>query len=141
MTTEVSLHLMALVFVVFMATLYLLNIWLFKPLIHFMEKREESINQDVQEIKDSASEVEYINQEIQQILSHAHQEAKQMMENALAEAKSVSDAKLARQRGESQAKLQEFAKKLEEEKASLKADLLSQKALFQDALRKKISQI
>ena len=141
MSTEISLPLMALVFVVFLATLYLLIFWLFKPLIHFMEKREESISQDVQEIKDSASEVEYINQEIQQILSHAHQEAKQMMENALAEAKSVSDAKLARQRGESQAKLQEFAKKLEEEKASLKADLLSQKPLFQDALRKKISQI
>lgn len=141
MTSEVSLHLMALVFVVFLATLYLLNIWLFKPLIHFMDRREESINQDMQEIKDSASEVEYINQEIQQILDNARHEARQMIEAALAEAKSVSDVKLARHRSENQARLQEFAKKLEDEKACLKINLLSQKAFFQDTLRKKISQI
>ncbi len=141
MSTEISLHLMALVFVVFLITLYLLNIWLFKPLIHFMEKRNESISQDVQEIKDSANEVEYINKEIQEILNQARKQAKQMTEEALSEAKAVYDTKMTRHRAENQAKMENFIKKLEEEKLVLKTELLKQKTSFQDALKIKVQQI
>lgn len=141
MSTEISLHLMALVFVVFLATLYLLNIWLFKPLILFMEKRNESINQDVQEIKDSANEVELITKEIGEILDGARAEAKHMIENASAEAKSVYDAKMARYKAENQAKFEDFLKGLEYERVELKNALIGNKVLFQNALKSKIKEI
>ncbi|RDU74658.1 F0F1 ATP synthase subunit B' [Helicobacter anseris] len=141
MSTEISLHLMALVFVVFLATLYLLNIWLFKPLILFMEKRDESINQDVQEIKDSANEVELITKEIGEILDGARAEAKHMIENASTEAKSVYDAKMARYKAENQTKFEDFLKGLESERVELKNALIGNKALFQNALKSKIKEI
>lgn len=141
MSTEFSLHLVALVFVVFLITLYLLNIWLFEPLLLFMEKRNQSINQDVQEIKDSTDEVEHINNEIQEILNQARKQAKQITEEALSEAKNVYDAKMARYKAENQVKMEEFSKKLENEKMFLKLELLKQKSLFQDTLKAKIRQI
>lgn len=141
MSTEISPHLMALVFVVFLATLYLLNIWLFRPLLHFMEKRNDSINQDVQEIKDSANEVEAITKEIQQILDLARIEAKQMIDNASSDAKSVYDAKIARYKSENQSKFEDFLQSLELERAELKVALSNNKNIFQDALRDKIKEI
>lgn len=141
MSTEISLHLMALVFVVFLATLYLLNIWLFKPLMLFMEKRDESVNQDVQEIKDSANEVELIAKEINEILDGARIEAKNMIENTSSEAKSVYDAKMARYKAENQAKFEDFLKGLEAERVELKNALISNKTLFQNALKSKIKEI
>lgn len=141
MSTELSLRFMFLVFVVFMATLYLLNIWLFKPLIHFMERRNEAINQDAQEITDSEKEVVFIQQEIEQIIKQAKLESKQMTEEALSEAKAVYDAKIARHKVENQARLDEFMKNLQEEKQMLKAQLLNDKSKLQDALHTKIREI
>lgn len=138
---EISLRLMALVFVVFLATLYLLNIWLFKPMVSYMEKRDKSINQDVQEIRDSADEVELISKEISEILDQARIEAKQMLDKASNEAKSVCEAKIVKYRSENQAKLEEFRSKLQAQKQDLKAVLLQDKVAFQDALKAKIRAI
>ncbi|WP_104697175.1 MULTISPECIES: F0F1 ATP synthase subunit B family protein [unclassified Helicobacter] len=138
---ELSLRLMALVFVVFLATLYLLNIWLFKPMVLYMEKRDKSINDDVQEIRNSADEVELITKEINEILNQARIEAKQMLDKASNDAKVVCEAKIARYRSENQAKLEEFRNKLQAQKQDLKNSLLQDRAIFQDALQTKLQTI
>ncbi|MCE3039839.1 F0F1 ATP synthase subunit B' [Helicobacter anatolicus] len=141
MSTEINLRLMFLVFVVFIATLYLLNIWLFKPLMHFMERRDGVINQDAQEITDSEKEVIYIQEEIEQIIKQAKLDAKQMTEEALSEAKNVYDSKIARYKAENQAKIDGFMQKLEEEKKLLKTQLVGDKIALQEAIYTKIKNI
>ena len=141
MSTEINWHLMALVFLVFMVTLYLLNIWLFRPLLNFMQKRDESIYQDLQEITDSANEVEQIEREIVQILDQARKEARSMIEKAQSDARVLYESKMAKYRADNQNKIDEFLRDLNLQKAELKAQVLADKSSLQDVLKAKIGQI
>ncbi len=141
MSTEVNAHLMVLVFLVFLVTMYLLNIWLFIPLLNFMKKRDESLNQDNKEIADSASEVEQIKREIAQILENARREAKEMLERASDEAYEIHEAKMLKHRSENQNRLEEFLSNLQQERAILKSQVMADSAVFQEAIRAKIKQI
>ncbi len=141
MSTEINWHLMALVFLVFMVTLYLLNIWLFQPLLNFMQKRDESIHQDLQEISDSASEVEQIEREIVQILDQARKEARFMIEKAQNDARASYESKMAKYRFDNQNKIDEFLRDLNVQKAELKAQILANKTSLLDTLKTKIGQI
>ena len=141
MSTEINWHLMALEFLVFMVTLYLLNIWLFRPLLNFMQKRDESIYQDLQEITDSANEVEQIEREIVQILDQARKEARSMIEKAQSDARALYESKMAKYRADNQNKIDEFLRDLNLQKAELKAQVLADKSSLQGALKAKIGQI
>ena len=141
MSTEINWHLMALVFLVFMVTLYLLNIWLFRPLLNFMQKRDESIYQDLQEITDSANEVEQIEREIVQILDQARKEARSMIEKAQSDARALYESKMAKYRVDNQNKIDEFLRDLNLQKAELKAQVLADKSSLQDVLKAKLGQI
>lgn len=141
MSTEINWHLMALVFLVFMVTLYLLNIWLFRPLLNFMQKRDESIYQDLQEITDSANEVEQIEREIVQILDQARKEARSMIEKAQSDARALYESKMAKYRADNQNKIDEFLRELNLQKAELKVQVLADKSSLQGALKAKIGQI
>lgn len=141
MTITVNPYLMLLVFVVFLVSVFLLNTWLYRPLLGFMEKRETSIDQDLQSVQQSDQEINKINQEIKQILEDARLQSSQIIEQATAEAKSEYEAKIAKKKLESASKIDDFFVELEKEKSSLKSSVLSHMQDFESSLKTRISQI
>lgn len=141
MTITVNPYLMLLVFVVFLVSVFLLNTWLYRPLLGFMEKREASIDQDLQSVQQSDQEINKINQEIKQILEDARLQSSQIIEQATTEAKSDYEAKIAKKKLESASKIDDFFVELEKEKSSLKSSVLSHMQDFESSLKTRISQI
>ncbi|PAF49903.1 F0F1 ATP synthase subunit B' [Helicobacter sp. 12S02232-10] len=141
MTITVNPYLMILVFIVFIATLYCLNIWLYKPIFSFMDNRNASIAQDMQSIQNNMQETIEIDREIKQILENARLESLQIIEQATNEAKTAYEAKIMKKKTESLAKLEEFLSNLQIEKIDLKNQLLEKMPDFEKSLKLKISQI
>lgn len=141
MTITVNPYLMLLVFVVFLVSVFLLNTWLYRPLLGFMEKREASIDQDLQFVQQSDQQINKINQEIKKILEDARLESYQIIEQATAEAKLEYETKIAKKKLESASKLDEFFVELQKEKSSLKSSVLSHMQDFESSLKTRISQI
>ena len=87
-------YLMLLVFVVFLLTMILLNVWLFKPLIGFMDEREATLRKDLDSISSSDTQVQEIQQQIQDILSDARTRSSEILQKATSDAKSHYEANL-----------------------------------------------
>ncbi len=138
---DISPLMMGTVFILFLISLFLLNKWLFKPLVTFMDNRESSIKNDLENVNSNAHEVEELKKEAQAIIYEAKKEANKIKERASQEAKAQSDAKLSAKKSELEKMLSEFMSNLEEEKVNLKNSLLSQMPLFKESLKAKLSQL
>lgn len=134
-------YLMLLVFVVFLLTMVLLNVWLFKPLIGFMDEREAILRKDLDSISSSDTQVQEIQQQIQDILSDARARSSEILQKATSDAKSHYEANLQKKQEELAKKLQDFRTNLEKQKEVSKKELLAHLGEFEDALKLKIKQL
>ena len=134
-------YLMLLVFVVFLLTMILLNVWLFKPLIGFMDEREATLRKDLDSISSSDTQVQEIQQQIQDILSDARTRSSEILQKATSDAKSHYEANLQKKQEELAKKLQDFRANLEKQKEVSKKELLAHLGEFEDALKLKIKQL
>lgn len=134
-------YLMLLVFVVFLLTMVLLNVWLFKPLIGFMDEREATLRKDLDSISSSDTQVQEIQQQIQDILSDARARSSEILQKATSDAKSYYEANLQKKQEELAKKLQDFRANLDKQKEVSKKELLAHLGEFEDALKLKIKQL
>lgn len=141
MSLSVNPLLMLLVLVIFLTSAYLLNRWLFKPLLTFMDNRSISIKSDLQNIQSNSSEVASLNAEAERVLSQAKSEANLIREKALESARIVAEQKISAKRDELEKKRREFMAGLEEEGVMLRNSLLSQMPLYRESLKAKLSQL
>ena len=134
-------YLMLLVFVVFLLTMILLNVWLFKPLIGFMDEREATLRKDLDSISSSDTQVQEIQQQIQDILSDARARSSEILQKATSDAKSHYEANLQKKQEELAKKLQDFRANLDKQKEVSKKELLAHLGEFENALKLKIKQL
>lgn len=134
-------YLMLLVFVVFLLTMVLLNVWLFKPLIGFMDEREATLRKDLDSVSSSDTKVQEIQQQIQDILSDARTRSSEILQKATSDAKSHYEANLQKKQEELAKKLQDFRANLEKQKEVSKQELLAHLGEFENALKAKIKQL
>ncbi|WP_304209205.1 hypothetical protein [Helicobacter canis] len=133
--------LMLLVFVVFIITMFLLNTWLFKPLIGFMDERENSLRKDMESAVSDDNEVKEIQEKIRSVLADAKAQASRIIEDAIDNAKADYDARMEKKTNEIQARLESFRADLESQKYQVRQELLADMAGFESALKGKIQQI
>lgn len=133
--------LMLLVFVVFIITMFLLNTWLFKPLIGFMDERENSLRKDMESAVSDNNEVKEIQEKIRSVLADAKAQASRIIEDAIDNAKADYDARMEKKTNEIQARLESFRADLESQKYQVRQELLADMAGFESALKGKIQQI
>lgn len=133
--------LMLLVFVVFIITMFLLNTWLFKPLIGFMDERENSLRKDMESAVSDDNEVKEIQEKIRSVLADAKDQASRIIEDAIDNAKADYDARMEKKTNEIQARLESFRADLESQKYQVRQELLADMAGFESALKGKIQQI
>lgn len=133
--------LMLLVFVVFIITMLLLNSWLFKPLIGFMDERENSLRKDMESAMSDDNEVQEIQEKIRAIFVDAKAQASSIIESATIEAKAEYDEKMEKQANEVQGRIDSFRVDLENQKNQAKQELLADLGVFETALKSKVQQI
>lgn len=138
---DVSLSMMVFVFICFLIGLFLFNKWLFKPILTFMDNRDSSIRNDLENVNSNATEVEELKLEAERIISEAKKEAHKIKDSAQKEAKGESQKRVESKRAELEKGFEEFKRNLEEEKNNLKNSLLSQMPLYKESLKAKLSQL
>lgn len=134
-------QLMALVFVLFIVSIYVLNKWLYQPILGFMDARDEKIKNDLANIDGNDSQIAHIDGEIRAILDEARKEASAIKESALNEAKADYANNIERLKSENDTNLNARLQALQKEKEELKSALLAQMPEFQNALNRKLQNI
>lgn len=134
-------QLMALVFVLFIVSIYVLNKWLYQPILSFMDARDEKIKNDLANIDGNDSQIAHIDGEIRAILDEARKEAGAIKESALNEAKADYANNIERLKSENDTNLSARLQALQKEKEELKSALLAQMPEFQNALNRKLQNI
>lgn len=141
MGVSVNGQLMLLVFVLFIISIYVLNRWLYQPILGFMDARDDMIKNDLANIDGNDSEVVHIDGEIQSILDNARKEASSIKESATLMAKEEYTKNIEQLKTENDKNLASFLESMQKERESLKSSLLSQIPTFQESLNNKLKSI
>ena len=138
---DINPVLLGIVFVTFLITMFLLNKWLFKPLLTYMDNRDSSIKNDLNNIRSNSDEVVSLRLEADRIILEAKKEESKIKEKAHSDAKESAQVKIEAKRVELESKYSRFVKELQNEKLNLKNALLSQMPLYKESLKAKLSQL
>lgn len=126
---------------VFFGLLMVLNKMLYKPLLEFIDKRNDSIERDLKNAGKNTSDVEAYYKEADQIILQAKAEAGKIREVALSEAKEIATKKVELKRSELESKYTLFLKDLEVDKKELQESLSANIPIFRDSVKLKLSSV
>ncbi|KNX43971.1 ATP F0F1 synthase subunit B' [Helicobacter pylori] len=130
---------MAVVFVVFVLLLWAMNVWVYRPLLAFMDNRQAEIKDSLAKIKtDNAQSVE-IRHQIETFLKEATEKRREMIAEAIQKATESYDAVIKQKENELNQEFEAFAKQLQNEKQALKEQLQAQMPVFEDELNKRVA--
>jgi len=138
---DIHPSLMLFVLVLFLALLVLLNQMLYKPLIKFMDDRDESIANDLKAARNLSGNTQELNAQAKEILDDARTKAAEIRQKSIDEAKVLAESKAENKRAELDQEYAGFLEKLQKEKESLRNSLLSQMPLFKESLKAKFSKL
>ncbi len=130
---------MAVVFVVFVLLLWAMNVWVYRPLLAFMDNRQAEIKDSLAKIKtDNAQSVD-IRHQIETLLKEAAEKRREMIAEAIQKATESYDAVIKQKENELNQEFEAFAKQLQNEKQALKEQLQAQMPVFEDELNKRVA--
>lgn len=138
MSIGLNFELMLLVFFVFILCIVLLNQWLYKPILTFMDSRNAMIENDLANTNSNQSEIDAINKEIEGILEVAKKEATSLKENAILRSKTHYEQKIQTIKDSQEKDFANFMKNLENEKQELQQSLMAQMPNFKKSLESKL---
>ncbi len=130
---------MAVVFVVFVLLLWAMNVWVYRPLLAFMDNRQAEIKDSLAKIKtDNAQSVE-IGHQIDALLKEAAERRREIIAEAIQKATESYDAVIKQKENELNQEFEAFAKQLQNKKQALKEQLQAQMPVFEDELNKRVA--
>ncbi|KMT67520.1 ATP F0F1 synthase subunit B' [Helicobacter pylori] len=130
---------MAVVFVVFVLLLWAMNVWVYRPLLAFMDNRQAEIKDSLAKIKtDNAQSVE-IRHQIETLLKEAAEKRREMIAEAIQKATESYDAVIKQKENELNQEFEAFARQLQNEKQALKEQLQAQMPVFEYELNKRVA--
>ena len=138
---EVDPLMFGLTLAVFLLMIALLNNWLYKPMLSYMEDRDVSIKNDLAEANTNDSEIRMLTEKAVSIVDEAKLEAAGLRQKMLDDAKLLASSKIEAKRNELEGEYATFSADLKKERESLTSSLVAQKADLQDLLKSKFSQI
>ncbi|BAW72338.1 FoF1 ATP synthase subunit B' [Helicobacter pylori] len=139
MNISVNLYLMAVVFVVFVLLLWAMNIWVYRPLLAFMDNRQAEIKDSLAKIKTDNTQSVEIRHQIDALLKEAAEKRREMIAEAIQKAAESYDAVIKQKENELNQEFEAFAKQLQNEKQILKEQLQVQMPVFEDELNKRVA--
>ncbi len=139
MNISVNLYLMAVVFVVFVLLLWAMNIWVYRPLLAFMDNRQAEIKDSLAKIKTDNTQSVEIRHQIDALLKEAAEKRREMIAEAIQKAAESYDAVIKQKENELNQEFEAFAKQLQNEKQILKEQLQVQMPVFENELNKRVA--
>jgi len=135
---DMNLGVMLLIAAIFLVTAYFLKLWLFDPLVQFMDEREEKLKRELEMINQNTEETKEIEEEIKTILRQAREEEKKILEVAREKAiKEAESLKLDKQREIEKAK-EELRVSLEKEKEKILSEVSKEKSEIKTLVENKL---
>ena len=138
---DISLIVMLIEAAIFFVTLILLNQWLFKPLLSFMEQRDAKLENELKAVSNNKSEAQKYEEEIASILEKARNEAAKIKKQAADEAKSQASKLVESEVAKIESEKVAFNKELEAKKAELLSSLEANSNELKDMLSTKLKGI
>lgn len=138
---EIDLPLVALTAVVFLALIAILNSILYKPLLGFVDKRNQDVKNDEDSISKNTSDLSVFEAQVEQILSAARAEAGKIKQDALNAAKEAAGKITAEKRAELEVDYDAFVQNLKAQKNEFKAELMNSLPELRSALKSKLARI
>jgi len=138
---DISLGLLILTIAVFLGLVVVLNAWLYKPLLRFMQEREESIKRDLENASNNESGAKELLEEAAAIVSEAKHAAALRKKEAIELAKAEVAKKIDEKKAELEKRYSQFLQELAEEERTLSSALISQIPLFKEALKAKFNKL
>ncbi|GAA7447182.1 FoF1 ATP synthase subunit B' [Helicobacter pylori] len=139
MNISVNPYLMAVVFVVFALLLWAMNVWVYRPLLAFMDNRQAEIKDSLAKIKTDNTQSVEIRHQIETLLKEAAEKRREMIAEAIQKATESYDAVIKQKENELNQEFEAFAKQLQNEKQALKEQLQAQMPVFEDELNKRVA--
>ncbi len=130
---------MAVVFVVFVLLLWAMNVWVYRPLLAFMDNRQAEIKDSLAKIKTDNTQSVEIRHQIDALLKEAAEKRREMIAEAIQKAAESYDAVIKQKENELNQEFEAFAKQLQNEKQALKEQLQVQMPVFEDELNKRVA--
>ena len=135
---DLNFGVMLIVAGIFFITLILLKIWLFEPLVKFMDEREAKLQEELKMISQNTEETKEIEEEIKEILRLAREDASKIINEAklkaLQEAEKIKEVKIK----EIEDAKESLKLMLEKERKDMLNELLSHKDEVKSLVEKKI---
>ena len=141
MNIGLNIELMLLVFCLFILCIFLLNQWLYKPILNFMDARDKMIKDDLESSNNNEIEITEIKNKIDSILENAKKEAATIKEQAQLQAKDKYNKNIEEIKSNNEKEFVSFIDSLKEEKEELKKALLLQMPDFKNSLNAKLKQM
>ncbi|GAA9619103.1 FoF1 ATP synthase subunit B' [Helicobacter pylori] len=139
MNISVNPYLMAVVFVVFVLLLWAMNVWVYRPLLAFMDNRQAEIKDSLAKIKTDNTQSVEIRHQIDALLKEAAEKRREMIVGAIQKAAESYDAVIKQKENELNQEFEAFAKQLQNEKQILKEQLQVQMPVFENELNKRVA--
>jgi len=138
---EIDLPLVVLTAVVFLVLIAVLNSVLYKPLLGFMDKRNQDIKNDENNVSKNVSDLGLHEAQAEQILSEARNEAGKIKQDALNAAKDAAGKIVIEKRIALEADYEAFLQNLKSQRTAFKTELLGNLPDIQSTLKAKLARI
>ncbi len=130
---------MAVVFVVFVLLLWAMNVWVYRPLLAFMDNRQAEIKDSLAKIKTDNTQSVEIRHQIDALLKEAAEKRREMIAETIQKAAESYDAVIKQKENELNQEFEAFAKQLQNKKQILKEQLQAQMPVFENELNKRVA--
>ncbi len=135
---NINFGVMLIIAGIFFITLILLKVWLFDPLVKFMDEREKKLQEELKMISQNTEETKEIEEAIKEVLRLAREDASKILTEARLKAiEEAEKLKAIKQREIEDAK-DSLRVMLEKEKQDLLKQLLPEKEEIKSLIEKKI---
>jgi len=138
---DISLSVMAIVAVIFFITMFFLKIWLFEPLVKFMDEREAKLKKEMELISQNTEDTKKLQEEINTILQLARDDARKTIENARLKAKEEADRLKAIKIKEIEEAKEALRDELRVEKEKILNELLKEKDAIKSLIENKLRNV
>lgn len=138
---EINLPLVVLTAVIFLGLIAVLNSILYKPLLKFIDARNDAIKNDEESASKNTSDLDVYEAQIEQLIAAARSEAGKIKQEAINAAKDAAAKIVSEKRGVLEADYDAFIQNLNAQKSDFRADLQQKLPELQAALKAKLARI
>jgi len=135
---DINIGVMLLIAAIFLVTMWFLKMWLFDPLVQFMDEREEKLKKELEMINQNTEETKEIEEEIKTILQLAREDEKRIIDEARAKAIEEAERIKAIKQKEIEDAKESLKLMLEKEKEKILNELLKDKEEIKKLVENKI---